>query len=95
MLRGGGDNARSAATERENAVIHGFLRLNTHANPRQMLATFAQFVTLLQANPALQVEVLQRPLDIESGKSLKDADTSVEDNKPRAFSLRIIRKTDP
>ena len=92
---GGGDNARSAATERENAVIHGFLRLNTHANPRQMLATFAQFVTLLQANPALQVEVLQRPLDIESGKSLKDADTSVEDNKPRAFSLRIIRKTDP
>ena len=31
-------------------------------------------------------------IDIESGKSLKGGDTTVEDNKPRFFSLQITRK---
>ena len=77
----------------ETAIVQGFLRLGANSNPRQILATFTQFSEALKANPALRVEVLKRPFDVESGKALKGEDTLVEGNKPRTFSLQISRKS--
>jgi len=57
-----------------------------------MLAAFNVLVEELKASPKLQVDVLQRPFDIESGKALKGGDTTLEDNKPRSFALQISRK---
>ena len=72
--------------------MQGFLRLGSNSNPRQILAAFTQFAEVLKANPALQVDILKRPFDVESGKALKGEDTMVEDNKPRSFSVQISRK---
>jgi hypothetical protein len=57
-----------------------------------LLAVFNQLVDALKANPKLQVNVIQQPFDIESGKSLKGGDTTVEDDKPRSFTIQISRK---
>ena len=76
----------------EAAIVRGTLRLGANANARQLLAVFNQLVDALKANPQLQVNVLQQPFDTESGKSLRGGDTTVEDDKPRTFSLQISRK---
>ena len=60
--------------------------------PGQMLAVFDQFIAALKTNPNLQIAVQKRPFDIEPGKTLKNEDTSVEDRKPRSFSLQITRR---
>ena len=76
----------------EAIVVVGTLRLGTNANARQMLAAFDRFIEALTANPKLRIDVLQRPFDIEPGKSLKGGDTTLEDNKPRSFSVQVSRK---
>ena len=80
------------ASDSEAAIVRGTLKLAPKANARQMLTAFNLLVEALKANPKLQVDILQRPFDIESGKSLKGGDTTVEDDKPRAFSVQITRK---
>jgi hypothetical protein len=87
------NNARAAqavADDSETLIVRGTLK--TGANARQTLAAFNLLVDALKTNPKLQVSVLQSPFDIESGKSLKGSDTAVDDNRPRAFSLQIVRK---
>ncbi len=87
------NNARTAqavADDSETLIVRGTLK--TGANARQTLAAFNLLVDALKTNPKLQVSVLQSPFDIESGKSLKGSDTAVDDDKPRAFSLQIMRK---
>ena len=79
----------------ESVVLNGALRLGPQSSARRLLAAFQQFVDALQANPALQVDVLQRPVDIEPGKSLKGRDLKTEDDKPHTFSLRVTRKIAP
>jgi hypothetical protein len=76
----------------ETAIVRGTLKLGPNANARQMLNAFNVLVETLKSSPKLQVVVLQRPFDIESGKPLKGGDTTLEDNKPRSFSLQITRK---
>ena len=76
----------------EAAVIRGAILSDNSANPRQMLAVFDRFVATLKANPDLTISISKRPFDIESGKMLRNEDTSVEDRKPRTFSLQITRK---
>jgi len=80
------------AADNEAIVVVGTLRLGANANARQMLAAFDRFIETLAANPKLRVDVLQRPFDIEPGKSLKGGDTTLEDNKPRSFSVHVSRK---
>ena len=72
--------------------MRGTLRLGSAPNTRQLLSTFHHFVDTLRLNTKLQVEVLQQPFDIESGKALRSGDTSQDDDKPRTFSLQVIRK---
>ena len=65
------------------------------AAARQLIAAFNTLLDALKANPNLKVDVLQRPVDIESGKSLKGSDVSLDNDKPHAFSLQITRKLKP
>ncbi len=84
--------ASNIAGDSEAVLVRGTLKLGANANARQMLGAFNHLLDALKANPKLQVEVLQRPFDIESGKSLKGGDTTLEDNKPRSFSVQVVRK---
>ena len=81
--------------EVEHATLRAHLRLGANSSARRMLEIFDQFVLTLRANPSLQVEILQRPVDIESGKALKGTDLEADDDKLRTFSLRLSRKLAP
>ena len=85
-------DSKPVPEDSESLVVQGSLRLGDNPEARQLLSTFNRFVTVLRANPALQVEILQQPFDIESGKPLRSGDPSSEGNPPRKFSLQIIRK---
>ena len=85
-------SANAVNKDSETAMVRGTLKLAANANARQMLAAFNVLVESLKTNSKLQVDVLQRPFDIESGKALKGGDTTLEDNKPRSFALQISRK---
>lgn len=84
--------ANAVSNDSEAAIVRGTLRFTSGANARQILGAFNRLVDALKANPKLHIDALQRPFDIEPGKSLKGADTALEDSKPRSFSLRITRK---
>jgi hypothetical protein len=76
---------------RETAIVHGTLRLGQDSNPRQVLAVFRRLLEALRRNPGLQIEVLQQPFDVESGKSLKGGDAALEGQQPRSFTVEIRR----
>lgn len=82
----------AVADDSETVIVRGTVKLGANANPRQMLKLFQRFVDALKANPKLQVNVLQQPFDVEPGKALKGGDITLEDDKPRAFSIQISRK---
>lgn len=88
-------NGSHAGDERATAVVRGTLKLGADAGARQLLAAFDALVESLTANRALQVAVLQRPVDIESSKSLKGDEITLADQRPRSFALRLWRKTGP
>ncbi len=75
----------------EVAVVRGTLRLGPDSHPRQVLAVFNHLLDTLKRNPQLQVEVLQQPFDVESGKALKSGEAAIEDRQPRSFKLQIRR----
>jgi hypothetical protein len=82
--------ARRSAMSRQVSVTRDrhrarHLRLGADSNPRQVLAVFNRLVDALERNPQLQVEVLQQPFDVESGKPLKGGDAALEDSS-RALS---------
>lgn len=84
-----GGSGRSV--DKETAILRGTLRLGPEDNPRQVLAALNQFVDLLRRNPALEVEILQQPFDVESGKSLKGDDAELRESRPRPFKLQLRR----
>ena len=81
--------------ETEHAIVRGHLRHGANSSARHMLELFDQFVVKLRTNPEIQVDVLQRPVDIEPGKSLKGSDLDADDDKRRTFSLRLTRRLSP
>ena len=85
-------NLKTVLDDSESAVVRGTLKPGPSSDTRQLLTTFNRFVGTLRANSTLQVDVLQQPFDIESGKSLRSGETSQEESKPRQFTLQIIRK---
>lgn len=84
--------ANAVPNDSEAATVRGTLRFGSSANARQILEAFNRLVEALRANPTLKIDALQQPFDIEPGKLLKGADTTLENSKPRSFSLRITRK---
>ena len=83
------------APDSKSLTLRGTLRLGANSSARRMLETFDLFVRALQASPGLQVDIVQRPVDIEPGKSLKGADLDADDDKPRSFTLRLTRRLAP
>lgn len=84
--------ANAVPNDSEAATVRGTVRFGSSANARQILGAFNRLVEALRANPKLKIDALQQPFDIEPGKLLKGADTTLENSKPRSFSLRITRK---
>ena len=84
--------SKTVPEDSESVVVHGTLRLDSSANTRQLLTTFNRFVENLKSGEKLQVNILQQPVDVESGKSLRGGDAPTEESKPRPFSLQVTRK---
>lgn len=77
---------------REAIVVRGTLGLRKEATPRQVLAAFDAFVQRLAANPEVRIEVLQRPVDVEPGSTLKGGGREDDNPQPRGFAIRILRR---
>lgn len=90
-----GANVRAVPEDSESIAVRGTLRLGPNATTRQLLAAFGRFVEALRANANLQVDILQQPLDIASGTSLRGGDTVREEEKPRDFGLLVTRRIEP
>ena len=86
---------RAVPEDSESIAVRGTLRLGPNATTRQLLAAFGRFVEALRANANLQVDILQQPLDIASGTSLRGGDTVREEEKPRDFGLLVTRRIEP
>lgn len=85
--------AATTGQDEEHTAVYGHLQLPSAAHPRQILNALDAFVAALKSRGDLRVEVLQRPFDIESAKPLKGDDTTMQDNKPRTFIVRLLRKS--
>ena len=88
-------SAMAIPGDSETAIINGTLKLGANANPRQLINAFNTFLEALKDNSILKVEVLERPVDIESGKALKGSDLALDDDKPHTFSVQVTRKLKP
>jgi hypothetical protein len=88
-------DVRPVSEDNESIVVRGALRLDAKVTSRQLLGVFSYFVDALRSNANLRVEVLQQPLDIASGASLRGSDVESEGEKPREFALRVTRRIEP
>ena len=89
-----GLTAKTRSAGQEITTVRGSIRLE-RATTRQTLTVFDQFVDALRADPANTINVLQRPFDIESGRTLRGGDGQNEEAQPRQFSVEIIRNSAP
>lgn len=85
----------SVGDMRETAIARGIVQLGANATPRQVVAAFDKFLDALKSQPGVQVVVLQHPVELESGKSLKSGDARASQDKPDIFSVQIGRKFAP
>jgi len=80
----------------EVAIFSGTLRLSAETPPRQVLVVFNRFIDALKRNAKLDIDVLQQPFDVESGKSLKGwGNALIDETQSRAFKVRISRPLGP
>jgi len=78
---------------REILVVEGNMMAGTQGSPRQLIATFDEFVRRLGAAPAgVSVTVTQTPFDLNA--SLKSADSGAQ-RVARPFSLQIEYPVQP
>ncbi|MBK7136521.1 MAG: hypothetical protein IPH73_10025 [Rhodocyclales bacterium] len=76
----------------ETAVVHGLLPASLAADQRSQLETVNAFADALRKNPGLQVNVVQMPFDIESGKSLKSSSEAEQSLAKLKFVIHLSRK---
>jgi hypothetical protein len=79
----------------EVVVLRGTIRLGPTSTPRQTLATFEHFVDLLRVDRNSEVNVLQQPFEIESGRALRGGDIDSDGTQARQFAVQIARKLAP
>lgn len=77
----------------EVMLVRGSVRVDGTPSMRTILDTFDAFTRALQAEPGLQVEVVQRPFDIEPGQALRISDREGETPRPHAFAIRLVWKS--
>jgi hypothetical protein len=76
----------------EAITLSGSIRLGPTATARQTLAAFEHFIEMLRVDRDSDVNVLQQPFDIESGRALRGGDMETESAPPRQFTVRIVRR---
>lgn len=76
----------------ESLIVAGSLHSGTNASPRQQLVAFNRFVTTLRSEPSVQVDILQQPFEVESGKALRSDDAEQTETRRRDFRLRLLRR---
>jgi len=80
----------AASLSREVLVVEGNMMAGTQGSPRQLIATFDEFVRRLGASPAgVSVVVTQTPFDLNASQPIKSAETSGGQRAARPFSLQI------
>ena len=79
----------------EITSIHGSLRFDPNATPRQVLALIEEFADLLHTDTDCTVNIVQRPVDLESGRSLRGGDNEDNTRRARPFAVEIVRKIAP
>lgn len=65
--------------------------LSMTSDHRAQLDLLNEFVARLTTDAAVQVQILVRPFDVESGKTIKSGGDTIVAEAPR-FSVRVIRK---
>lgn len=75
-------------------IIEGTVFAQEHAGPRQVLADFDAFCAKLTEDKFWQLQITQRPFDIEQHKTLRGADLAEHDANARAFAL-VLKKAAP
>jgi len=79
----------------EIVTIRGNIKTLPGTTSRQLLATFEHFSALLAVDRSNSLKILQQPLDIESGHSLRGGDQEDDRPLPASFALQITRKLTP
>ena len=86
----------------QTLVLQAYLTPEQGASARQMLAAFDNFVALLKKTPDQELEILQRPFEIDSDKPLKGDELTLEGpdghplaDNPRFFRIKLTRKISP
>jgi hypothetical protein len=90
-----GKPATMPSSNTETITLRGQIRLGPSATARQTLATFEHFVELLRVDRSNDVNVVQQPFEIESGRALRGGDAESENTQPRQFTVQITRKLTP
>ena len=80
--------------DRQVATLHGTVRPEHGATPRQVLQVFELFASALRTDSALQVDVQSQPFDIDPGKTYKNEDARNDKLPARPFALQIARRID-
>jgi len=79
----------------EILTVRGTIKTLPGTNSRQLLATFEHFSAQLAVDRNTSLKILQQPLDIESGHSLRGGDREDERPLPAGFVVQITRKITP
>jgi hypothetical protein len=74
--------------------LRGTILLDPAATPRQVLATFGNFVDLLRIDPDNGLRIVQQPYDMEPDRPLRGGDEPQEQHR-RPFAIEITRSAAP
>lgn len=86
----------NAAPGREVLVVEGVMTAGSQGSPRQLIASFDEFVRRLGSAPAgVSVLVTQTPFDLNASQPLKSADAAGTPRTARPFSLQIEYPVQP
>ena len=86
--------ATFSSDNEEVTTVGAHIQLSKSASARQVLAELDQFVDLLQRDPENTVKVVQQPIRIESGATLRGGNEEEKD-EPKRFIVEVSRKITP
>ena len=90
-LTAGGPSAGAT----EITTVRGNIVPPAGSTTRQLLVGFDQFLALLRESPAVTINVIKAPVELESSQPLRGGDNEQESAVPRAVVLEIQRSHAP